>query len=72
MRDLRPSTVAAASSEQTMRLQLLLRRLPVGLIGLTSHFRFTPMNGILRAGRHVSKVPSAGIDSETETPIWWR
>ena len=37
MRDLRRSTVADASSEQTMRLLLLLRRLPAVLIGLVGH-----------------------------------
>jgi hypothetical protein len=54
MRDLRPSTVAAASSEQTMRLQLLLRRLPVGLIGLTSHDQPLPVypGGLNRSTQH--------------------
>jgi hypothetical protein len=33
MHDLRRSTVAAASFEQMMRLQLLSRRLSVGLVG---------------------------------------
>ena len=36
MRDLRQSTVADASSERMIRLLLLLRRLPVVLIGLVA------------------------------------
>jgi hypothetical protein len=36
LRDLRQSTVADASSEQMIRLLLLLRRLPVVLIGLVA------------------------------------
>jgi hypothetical protein len=37
MRDVKQSTAAAASTERMMRLRLVLRGLPVVLLGLVGH-----------------------------------